>query len=310
MRHHAFTNDINTDLQQNNAPLITVDLLQLGPRKTAPPLLCSPRIERGFLRNSHSFWYIAAIWGGRFTLQINGIASGLQKRQPGQVLGLLLHYAWVSKVAGQAEGPYYGAFNAGPLFCALFALLTAGCLHVQLLVNHASLPMHAAADREGDEWVRWQAATTCDVANHPASDWLHGGLQFQIAHHLFPRLPAHKLREATPEVYAMLRAHGIPVLLRAGMLDAVQATCAHMTNVTKKAGLEPWLPMLGIRFWLAVHALLVLSTLHPNGGVGLAVVGAVVLLWALQVAAGFLPVGKGMRVRASSNTATVHVEEE
>lgn len=27
-------------------------------------------------------------------------------------------------------------------------------------------------------------------------DFVHGGLQFQIEHHLFPRLPRHNLREA------------------------------------------------------------------------------------------------------------------
>lgn len=27
-------------------------------------------------------------------------------------------------------------------------------------------------------------------------DWLHGGLQFQAIHHLFPRLPRHNLRKA------------------------------------------------------------------------------------------------------------------
>lgn len=26
-------------------------------------------------------------------------------------------------------------------------------------------------------------------------DWFHGGLQFQIEHHLFPRLPRHNLRK-------------------------------------------------------------------------------------------------------------------
>ena len=28
-------------------------------------------------------------------------------------------------------------------------------------------------------------------------DWFHGGLQFQIEHHLFPRMPRHNLRAAS-----------------------------------------------------------------------------------------------------------------
>lgn len=32
-------------------------------------------------------------------------------------------------------------------------------------------------------------------------DWLHGGLQFQVVHHLFPRIPRHKLREVRDKYF-------------------------------------------------------------------------------------------------------------
>jgi len=34
-----------------------------------------------------------------------------------------------------------------------------------------------------------------DVLCPPFLDFIHGGLQFQVTHHLFPRLPRHNLRE-------------------------------------------------------------------------------------------------------------------
>ena len=162
------------------------------------------RIQRGLLRASHSFWYLAAVYGGRIALQLNGLVSSFKQKQYSQALGLGLHYLWAGWVISHAEGPYWGAFNTGPLCAGYAAFLVAGILHIQLLVNHASLPMHSQVDVGQDEWIRWQVQTTCDVTVPTYMDWFHGGLQFQIAHHLFPRLPAQYLREASKEVYQLL----------------------------------------------------------------------------------------------------------
>eukprot|EP00913_Durusdinium_trenchii_P001333 g1231.t1 len=43
----------------------------------------------------------------------------------------------------------------------------------------------------------------------PVLDWVHIGLQFQIEHHLFPRLPRHNLREARSLVKEVCRKHNI-----------------------------------------------------------------------------------------------------
>lgn len=41
-------------------------------------------------------------------------------------------------------------------------------------------------------------------------DWLHGGLQFQIEHHLFPSLPRHNLRQASLLVRPLCQDMGLP----------------------------------------------------------------------------------------------------
>ena len=61
----------------------------------------------------------------------------------------------------------------------------------------AVAPAHRASSppQGKDGWLRTQLATTLDVDCPPWLDWLHGGLQFQVAHHVFPRVPRHNLRE-------------------------------------------------------------------------------------------------------------------
>mmetsp|Transcript_9338 Transcript_9338/g.13004 ORF Transcript_9338/g.13004 Transcript_9338/m.13004 type:complete len:200 (-) Transcript_9338:110-709(-) len=74
----------------------------------------------------------------------------------------------------------------------------AGILHVQITLSHfAEDTYHGKAyNDDSDEWFRMQLMTTLNVDCPTWMDWFHGGLQFQIEHHLYPRLPRHNLRTA------------------------------------------------------------------------------------------------------------------
>eukprot|EP00835_Amoeboradix_gromovi_P005591 NODE_540_length_6936_cov_0.673102.p3 type:complete len:179 gc:universal NODE_540_length_6936_cov_0.673102:6136-6672(+) len=82
-----------------------------------------------------------------------------------------------------------GVFNK-LLYTFICHALTA-LLHVQITLSHFAMdtntPLHESML---DRMLR----TTMDVDCFPWIDWLHGGLQFQTTHHVFPRLPRNKLR--------------------------------------------------------------------------------------------------------------------
>ena len=59
------------------------------------------------------------------------------------------------------------------------------------------------------EWYLMQLRTTMNVATEPWLDYIHIGLQFQIEHHLYPRLPRHNLRHARKLVKAICKKHKI-----------------------------------------------------------------------------------------------------
>ena len=48
-----------------------------------------------------------------------------------------------------------------------------------------------------------------NVATPEWLDYMHIGLQFQIEHHLYPRLPRHNLRKARELVKPICKKHGI-----------------------------------------------------------------------------------------------------
>lgn len=66
-------------------------------------------------------------------------------------------------------------------------------LHVQITLSHWGMPTSDLGPAES--FAMRQLRTTMDVDCPPWLDWLHGGLQFQAVHHLFPRVPRHNLRE-------------------------------------------------------------------------------------------------------------------
>src|ERR671920_92458 len=73
--------------------------------------------------------------------------------------------------------------------------------------NHKAMPV---LDRDSQlDFLRRQVLTSRNVIAHPITDFWYGGLNYQIEHHLFPRLPRNKLREAQPIVKDFCRAHAI-----------------------------------------------------------------------------------------------------
>lgn len=66
-------------------------------------------------------------------------------------------------------------------------------LHVQITLSHWGMPHSDLGPTES--FAQRQLRTTMDVACPPWLDFVHGGLQFQAVHHLFPRVPRHNLRK-------------------------------------------------------------------------------------------------------------------
>merc|ERR1711972_716836 len=60
------------------------------------------------------------------------------------------------------------------------------------------------------EWYLMQLRTTMNVDTPAWLDFVHIGLQFQIEHHLFPRLPRHNLRKARDLLKQVAKKHGLP----------------------------------------------------------------------------------------------------
>lgn len=81
-------------------------------------------------------------------------------------------------------------------------------LHVQITLSHWG--MSTSDLGEDESFPQRQLRTTMDVDCPAWLDFIHGGLQFQAIHHLFPRLPRHNLRRVQGMVKEFCRETRIP----------------------------------------------------------------------------------------------------
>ncbi|KAK8288962.1 hypothetical protein V6Z12_D07G159000 [Gossypium hirsutum] len=64
--------------------------------------------------------------------------------------------------------------------------------------------------KAGNDWFEKQTSGTIDISCPSMMDWFFGGLQFQLEHHLFPRLPRCHLRKVSPLVRELCKKHKLP----------------------------------------------------------------------------------------------------
>ncbi|MBA3425746.1 MAG: acyl-CoA desaturase [Rubrobacter sp.] len=98
-----------------------------------------------------------------------------------------------------------------PLVAVLFVAVHRGLFGAYMVSifapNHKAMPMLDKDSRM--DFLHRQVLTSRNVLAHPVTDFWYGGLNYQIEHHLFPRMPRNKLRSAQSIVKDFCRDHAI-----------------------------------------------------------------------------------------------------
>ncbi len=128
-------------------------------------------------------------------------------------------------------------------FTALFLIMSPGKAIAFAALHHALFGLHLgsvfAPNHKGMEMpgadTHWghlekQVRTSRNVNGHPVTDWMMGGLNYQIEHHLFPNMPRANLRRAQGAVRAYCQHVGVPYL-STGIIDSYTQGLRHMHEV-------------------------------------------------------------------------------
>jgi fatty acid desaturase len=97
-------------------------------------------------------------------------------------------------------------------------------------VNHIGMPLIENVERFS--FFEHQYVTSRTIINSPAWDWLFGGLNFQIEHHLFPQVPSIRLAAVQAIVRKHFALHRIPYH-GLSWWSAVKSVAAHLRVIAR-----------------------------------------------------------------------------
>ena len=107
-------------------------------------------------------------------------------------------------------------------------------LHAQITLSHFAMSTSELGPHES--FPQKMLRTTMDIDCPQWLDFFHGGLQFQVIHHLFPRMPRHNLRRAQKFVLEFCNDVGIPYALY-GFVDGSKEVISRLGEVGRQAAI-------------------------------------------------------------------------
>ena len=217
--HHRHCQDEQRD--PDMAVDLVVSLTHESYRRKGPLGRCLTRQQAWLI------WPISLLFGHSQRLLSQAAVLARPHRHGLDALVLLAHFAL-----------WFG------LPCLLLGLPLAQALAVYLLpltllgpylaaifwVNHIGMPLVSRA--EAFSFVEHQAVSSRTILNPPIWNWVFGGLNFQVEHHLFPKVASRRLSALQPIVQRQLLRHGLPYQALSWPA-AVRAVAAHLRLVAR-----------------------------------------------------------------------------
>ncbi|GGM48559.1 fatty acid desaturase [Longimycelium tulufanense] len=214
-RHHANPNHAGDD------PDIDIPALAFSPEQA--------RGKRGVLRwvvKYQAFLFLPLLLAEAVMLRIASVQAVLRR----EVRSATTEATWlVLHIVGYLAAVF---LVLSPVKAVLFILVHQGLMGVYLgcsfAPNHKGMPVIAEGQRL--DFLRKQVLTSRDVVGGRWVDFLLGGLNYQIEHHLFPNMPRPNLRRAQPLVRRFCQRHGISYT-QCGLLRSYAWVLRHLHAV-------------------------------------------------------------------------------
>jgi fatty acid desaturase len=117
----------------------------------------------------------------------------------------MLHYIWYGAIMF-----YFMNVWQSILFIVVTQTATGLLLAMAFSLNHNGMAVLDSGSQAKVDFPNLQAMTGRDVSGGGLVSWFMGGLDLQIEHHLFPRIPRHKLPQARNQIRGFCEKNQIP----------------------------------------------------------------------------------------------------
>lgn len=236
--HHVVTNSVDYDPDIQHLPFFAVSSKIFAGFYSLYHFkeLVFDTAAQLFVSHQHNL-YIPVLCFGRANLYVQSWLLLLNPtlpvyRRPVEIISMLMYATWnvwlISHLPTWTEVALFVAISH--VVCSL--------VHLQITMSHFGMPAYLGTGYTSDNpdgWFKMQCETTLDVDCPWWMDWVHGGLQFQLEHHLMPRLPRHHLREVRDKyLLPLMKKHSIPYRILP-FFDCVSFVYSRMKDQALKA---------------------------------------------------------------------------
>ncbi len=239
--HHVVTNSPEHDPDIEHMPFFAISHRLLGSlRSTYYERVMEYDAAAKFLIPLQNYLYYVVLLFGRFNLyrlSWEYLILGLgPKKGPArwhrliEIIGNICFWAWFG------YGILYRSIDSNWnrfVFVMVSHMVTAP-LHCQITLSHFA--MSTADLGVHESFPQKMLRTTMDVDCPQWLDFVHGGLQFQAIHHLYPRIPRHNLRRTQKLVQEFCTDVGIPYALY-GFVDGNKEVIDRLGDVARQAAI-------------------------------------------------------------------------
>lgn len=194
-KHHVSPNQIGHDGD------IEISIFAFTPGQA----LESWGVAQFFIRHQ-AFWFYPMLLLTSYSLLSAGIAFLVRRK--GVKYPVLEPIVVATAIAAYLALIFtFLPFWHGVLFIVVHRALLGLHLGAVFAPNHKGMPILAPGAKL--DHLRQQVLTSRNVIPNPVVDYMYGGLNYQIEHHLFPNMPRNRLKDARPLIKAFCADHGV-----------------------------------------------------------------------------------------------------
>ena len=237
--HHIVTNSPEHDPDIEHMPFFAISHRFFESLRSTyyDRIMTYDAVAKFTLRYQHYLYYPILLFG-RFNLYVLSwqflfMGQGPRKGPAWwhrylEIAGQLFFWYWFGYQVVYKSIPTAGSRWA---FVLISHMVTAP-LHVQITLSHFAMSTADLGIHES--FPQKMLRTTMDVDCPQWLDFIHGGLQFQAIHHLYPRMPRHNLRRAQKLVQEFCTEVGIPYAIY-GFVDGNKEVIGRLAEVGRQA---------------------------------------------------------------------------
>jgi fatty acid desaturase len=226
-RHHVSPNNVDVDLDIRTLPLIGWDEAQVREASKGGKI-------NKHLRYQHLYFPFI---GPPLLFVLYRVINAqwiITKRLGQEAIFTSIHFLFKFTVVFSMVG-----FSITQLLAWELITLVVGGAYLGWVfsLNHYMFPL--LHDGANDDWVLSTTTTTQNVSGGKLLDFLTGHLDYQVEHHLFPRMPRHSYPAVHKSLKKLLASHGIELHVKSP-ITAVADVFKTLKDATR--GLEPAKP--------------------------------------------------------------------